>query len=153
MVVEDLATILDKAQMEHYYSYTLSKAVDDKEGFMWCLTPGCDYAFAFNLEPEEEGGEAPPTDFECEKCRKVYCVSCKVTWHEGKTCEQNIAENGDNPDEKLFEELAKDNKYKKCPHCDRWVERSEGCIHMSCRCGKDFCYQCGTKWEGKCRWS
>ena len=30
-----------------------------------------------------------------------------------------------------------------CPHCSSLVERSSGCNHMTCKCGGDFCYQCG----------
>ena len=30
-----------------------------------------------------------------------------------------------------------------CPHCSVLVERSAGCLHMTCTCGKEFCYICG----------
>jgi hypothetical protein len=42
--------------------------------------------------------------------------------------------------------MAKDKNWKPCPGpgCGHLVERSEGCNHMHCRCGCDFCYQCGT---------
>ena len=37
----------------------------------------------------------------------------------------------------------KGQKFKQCPKCNFWVEKSEGCDHMSCRCGQMFCYKCG----------
>lgn len=40
-------------------------------------------------------------------------------------------------------------KIKQCPHCSFWVERTLGCDHMKCRCGRDFCYKCGGI-HGKC---
>ena len=39
-------------------------------------------------------------------------------------------------------------KTQACPRCFVLVERSEGCNHMHCRCGADFCWLCG---EAECR--
>ncbi len=33
-----------------------------------------------------------------------------------------------------------------CPHCYALVQRSEGCNHMTCLCGKEFCYFCGESY-------
>ena len=33
-----------------------------------------------------------------------------------------------------------------CPACLRVVQRSEGCNHMTCLCGCEFCFGCGNKW-------
>mmetsp|Transcript_71436 Transcript_71436/g.141640 ORF Transcript_71436/g.141640 Transcript_71436/m.141640 type:complete len:174 (-) Transcript_71436:212-733(-) len=30
-----------------------------------------------------------------------------------------------------------------CPHCAVLVQRSEGCQHMTCTCGGEFCFICG----------
>ena len=30
-----------------------------------------------------------------------------------------------------------------CPKCEWWVHRTEGCDHITCQCGHNFCYQCG----------
>lgn len=38
-------------------------------------------------------------------------------------------------------------KYKKCYGCSRVVERNQGCPHMTCKCGSQFCYYCAGKWE------
>ena len=34
-------------------------------------------------------------------------------------------------------------KFKICPKCKFWVEKNQGCNHMKCRWGTDFCYLCG----------
>ena len=31
---------------------------------------------------------------------------------------------------------------KQCPNCRQLVERSEGCAHISCVCGADWCFNC-----------
>lgn len=36
--------------------------------------------------------------------------------------------------------------WQRCPQCGVCVERLSGCRHMVCRCGCEFCYDCGTRW-------
>lgn len=45
--------------------------------------------------------------------------------------------------EELFEQFVKGKNFKQCPKCRRWVEKTQGCDHMTCRCGGEFCYKCG----------
>ncbi|GMR30879.1 hypothetical protein PMAYCL1PPCAC_01074, partial [Pristionchus mayeri] len=33
-----------------------------------------------------------------------------------------------------------------CPKCHLLMQRSEGCNHLTCSCGMEFCYRCGNKW-------
>jgi hypothetical protein len=33
--------------------------------------------------------------------------------------------------------------------CYKWIQKNQGCDHMTCRCGNQFCYQCGGKWPHK----
>ena len=42
-----------------------------------------------------------------------------------------------------FEELG----WKRCPKCSRFVERSHGCIHMTCLCRNEFCMTCLRAWK------
>ncbi|KAM2993604.1 hypothetical protein FF2_045682 [Malus domestica] len=44
-------------------------------------------------------------------------------------------------------ELAKKNKWRRCPTCKFIVEKNEGCLHITCRCGYEFCYACGKYWR------
>jgi hypothetical protein len=47
---------------------------------------------------------------------------------------------------KKFLEVAEDGKWKRCEKCGNMIERTEGCNHMECRCGYEFCYYCGETW-------
>jgi hypothetical protein len=44
-----------------------------------------------------------------------------------------------------FLELARNNHWKRCPGCQRMVEREDGCFYMSCSCRTRFCYECGME--------
>ncbi|KAL0012733.1 hypothetical protein SO802_007841 [Lithocarpus litseifolius] len=80
------------------------------------------------------------------------CVSdsqlCSVPWHSGVDCEEFQRLNGDEKgrDDLIFRELAKEKKWRRCPLCKYYVERTEGCLHMTCRCAFQFCYGCGAQW-------
>ena len=36
-----------------------------------------------------------------------------------------------------------------CPKCRHGIQKSEGCDHMRCRCGAEFCFICGADYQGK----
>ena len=42
---------------------------------------------------------------------------------------------------------ARRNHWRPCPQCHHMIELFEGCRHMTCKCGFEFCYTCGTPWE------
>ncbi|MFN9955782.1 MAG: Rcat domain-containing protein [bacterium] len=43
----------------------------------------------------------------------------------------------------------KGQNFKQCYNCKFWVEKTEGCDHMTCKCGAEFCYICGGEY-GAC---
>jgi hypothetical protein len=45
-----------------------------------------------------------------------------------------------------LEELMRLEGWKRCPQCGTGVERTQGCRHIVCVCGGEFCYQCGEVW-------
>ncbi len=38
--------------------------------------------------------------------------------------------------------------WKPCPTCKEMIEKEDGCDHMQCECGHEFCYQCGRSYTG-----
>ena len=59
------------------------------------------------------------------------------------SCKEYQVNSREDENDHAFMKMAKGKKFKQCSKCKFWVEKSEGCDHMRCRCGKDFCYKCG----------
>ncbi|OMO70521.1 Zinc finger, RING-type [Corchorus capsularis] len=86
---------------------------------------------------------------ECLSCNRLFCAQCHVPWHVGIDCEefQKLNEDERGREDIMLRNLAKENKWIKCPSCHMMVEKTEGCIHMTCRCKFEFCYRCGAEWS------
>lgn len=87
---------------------------------------------------------------ECKQCHKLFCIECRVPWHIGMSCQeyQRRAPQLHSVDAK-FHLLAKNSRWKRCTKCKHMIELAEGCNHMTCRCGFEFCYVCGAEWKNK----
>ncbi|CAH8267529.1 unnamed protein product [Arabidopsis lyrata] len=86
----------------------------------------------------------------CYKCGELFCINCKVPWHSNLSC-NDYKRLGPNPttDDLKFQALANQNLWRQCRNCRYMIdELSEGCISVTCRCGQNFCYQCGAKAGG-----
>ncbi|KAI5202836.1 hypothetical protein E4T39_04567 [Aureobasidium subglaciale] len=57
------------------------------------------------------------------------------------------------PDTKRLVDMAKEKGWQRCHNCKAMVELKEGCNHMTCRCGADFCMICASPWKTcECPW-
>ncbi|KAI0834070.1 hypothetical protein F5Y06DRAFT_177752 [Hypoxylon sp. FL0890] len=83
---------------------------------------------------------------ECDSCHTKVCCDCNNRWHGSGPCP---------PDEETNQILqqAKEEGWQRCYNCRNMVELKEGCNHMTCRCGAEFCMICGLKWKTcECPW-
>ncbi|KAF5732087.1 E3 ubiquitin-protein ligase [Tripterygium wilfordii] len=96
-----------------------------------------------------DDGGVTVTSSECPNCRRLFCAQCKVAWHAGMTCSEFEKFKGgeSKKEDKMVMKLVKKKKWKRCPNCSFYVDKISGCIHISCRCGFEFCYRCGSKWS------
>lgn len=77
----------------------------------------------------------------CSNCKKPTCTLRKQGSHQGE-CSSTTADYE-------FREVARKNGWQQCPNCGHMVALVEGCDHMTCICGRDFCYICG---KNDCRY-
>lgn len=81
----------------------------------------------------------------CHECQFIWCFRCHAPWHKGLTCKD--FKRGS----KMFKKWTKGTtrgvaNARPCPKCKVFIQRLEGCDHMSCpRCRTSFCYLCGEK--------
>ncbi|KAG2688100.1 hypothetical protein I3843_09G078600 [Carya illinoinensis] len=86
---------------------------------------------------------------ECPVCQRFICVECGVPWHSSMSCEeyQNLPlEERDSADITLYR-LAQSKRWRRCQQCRRMIELAQGCYHMTCWCGHEFCYSCGAEYR------
>ncbi|WOG94160.1 hypothetical protein DCAR_0313453 [Daucus carota subsp. sativus] len=83
---------------------------------------------------------------ECPMCHRLFCAKCKVPWHSEITCRefQKLHKDEREREDIMLMQLAKKKKWARCSKCKFYVERTEGCLAMRCRCGHTFCYNCGA---------
>lgn len=72
---------------------------------------------------------------ECPDCNRLFCAQCKVPWHSGISCAefQKLKKDERSNEDIMLMNLAKTNKWMRCPVCKFYVERSQGCLFMRCR--------------------
>lgn len=90
----------------------------------------------------------------CIACKRSFCTECRFPWHKKLTCEEFQNAKETEKDDLKLEKLAKKKKWQQCPKCKVYVEKTQGCLHITCRCKYEFCYRCGAEWhdthDGNC---
>uniref|UniRef100_A0A803MFA9 RING-type domain-containing protein n=1 Tax=Chenopodium quinoa TaxID=63459 RepID=A0A803MFA9_CHEQI len=74
---------------------------------------------------------------ECPSCFRLFCAQCKVGWHADIGCAeyQSLSKDEREKEDIMLRKLAKTKNWQRCPKCKYYVEKSEGCLYMKCRCG------------------
>ncbi|KAL7629043.1 hypothetical protein AAE478_000561 [Parahypoxylon ruwenzoriense] len=82
----------------------------------------------------------------CGSCQTRVCCDCNNRWHGSGPCPADEETN-------QILQQAKEEGWQRCFNCRNMVELKEGCNHMTCRCGAEFCMICGLKWKTcECPW-
>ena len=82
----------------------------------------------------------------CSACATTTCSVCRLTLtSHAKHC-------GRCPDADMYtrsgvKALAEAEGWTRCPQCRYVIEKTDGCDHMDCLCGCEFCYACGETLE------
>ncbi|KAF8638525.1 hypothetical protein AX17_002068 [Amanita inopinata Kibby_2008] len=122
------------------------------EEYKYCIVPDCKQVYrARNEKDKEKGkekekekdGDATRTQFlPCPTCIELLCTSCLKNAHPGLSCDDKRILDNPHEQEALNDEWAMHNSAKRCPSCQVWIQKREGCNHVICRCGAHICWIC-----------
>ena len=126
---EHCQDLIPKQVFDRWGDALCEAMVLSSKNFSYCLFKDCS---ALLLADEGEGNVAQS---ECPSCRRMFCAQCEVVWHLGVSCDEfqrlGLDERGIQ-DLKLIE-IARSKKWKRCPQCKFYVEKTQGCLHVTCR--------------------
>lgn len=125
-------------------------------GWRWCLAPGCRAGQVHQplldavLEAEgrgkaKKGGKKykkkPKRDeiCICETCGAKACVSCDRLYHDGETCaryQKRVKRQTGAEEEASLAHIGK--ACKKCPKCEKNIEKNGGCDQVRCKFSFSF---------------
>ncbi|KAJ7460952.1 hypothetical protein B0H11DRAFT_2057549 [Mycena galericulata] len=101
--------------------------------FKYCKTPDCSQVYHTNTTE---------TAITCPSCFLSVCSSCDEEGHEGMSCAASRLQRDPGEQERRNDQWARANGVKRCPTCSVWIEKTEGCNHMTCKCGAHICWVC-----------
>ncbi|XP_015885216.3 E3 ubiquitin-protein ligase RSL1 [Ziziphus jujuba] len=135
---------------------SLEKALAEANIFhcdrIYCPFPNCSVL----LDPREclsarasSSSQSDNSCIECPVCQRFICVDCVVPWHSSMSCEeyQSLPLEERDASDITLHRLAQNKKWRRCQQCRRMIELTQGCYHMTCWCGHEFCYSCGAEYR------
>ncbi|XP_030507507.2 E3 ubiquitin-protein ligase RSL1 [Cannabis sativa] len=148
--IESCRSILPKEIVEKWDEALCEALLMECEKF-YCPFNDCSAVLVREIGEEEVIMES-----ECPICHRLFCARCNVVWHSGIGCEdyQRLNEDERGSEDLMVREMANQKNWKRCPRCKFYVERIDGCLHITCRCNYQFCYGCGSQWtetHGSCQ--
>ncbi|PFH50422.1 hypothetical protein AMATHDRAFT_3988 [Amanita thiersii Skay4041] len=109
------------------------------EKFRYCTTPDCPQVYCFKGQKKS---------LTCPSCFVTVCTECHKEAHEGMTCAERALMNDPEEQERRNKEWAQSAGARRCPSCQVWVQKIEGCNHITCHCGAHFCWVCLAHYGG-----
>ncbi|TIA29952.1 hypothetical protein D6C78_09905, partial [Aureobasidium pullulans] len=78
----------------------------------------------------------------CNRCTNLTCNGCLRYAHPGQCSVDHEPKHLE-----LLGKLAKEKGWQQCSACERFLDKSAGCNHITCPCSHQFCYVCGASWR------
>ena len=125
--IDTISSLLPPQFVANYKAKVIERSTQNP---IYCTKPGC----ASFVPPDHITGPLA----KCVKCGFITCKMCRNPEHKGVCLPDK---NGG-----MLMQLAENRNWCQCQRCKSVVERVEGCLHITCDCGHEFCYNCGEKW-------
>lgn len=139
--IEDFEHLLakDHPDLPARYESKLQEYHMEKRFRRYCGVEDC-HTF-LNPDNYEQNDEHKLTTADCPQCNRTTCIFCtKVVFKDmSHNCEPEIT--------KLNKDYSVEARFKNCPYCERPGLLDEGCNHVTCDCGEEWCFICLRKWN------
>ena len=134
--LEFLEDYLQKPLVNKYIKYYCDLRLLQSNDYAKCLKQGCERVIKINKESCYNSSM-------CD-CGFAICNSCQEEAHYPISCDNLETYRAEfNEQALVMMEL------KKCPQCGMGIEKVYGCSHMTCFCGKEFCWDCSGNFNVK----
>ncbi|MQL70537.1 hypothetical protein Taro_002839 [Colocasia esculenta] len=141
VLLVDLRSLLTNDKLEELFRASVAAFVASSGGtYRFCPSPDCPGVYRVTELDAAAGLYA------CSVCLTETCTKCHLEYHPWVSCER-YREFKDNPDVSLEEWRTGKTNVKDCPACGHTIEKTEGCNHIECRCGKHICWECLEQFE------
>ncbi|CAL9224600.1 unnamed protein product [Arabidopsis halleri] len=143
LTLESCSQVLTPKLIEMWKRKMKEDLIPDAEK-IYCPYPRCSVL----MSKTELSSEAEQSNVRaCIKCYGLFCIDCKVPSHSDLSCAEYKRLHPEPPfDDMELKCLANDQMWRQCAECKHMIELSDGCNHITCRCGYEFCYRCGHEW-------
>ncbi|KAK7997053.1 methylitaconate delta2-delta3-isomerase [Apiospora arundinis] len=110
---------------------------------IYCPRPACGaWIKPHRIEKLKDGRRRA----KCGACKTEVCCVCQGKWHRSQDCPTDEAT-------QAVLQQAREKGWQRCYGCREMIELIEGCNHMKCVCGREFCMICGARWKTcECPW-
>eukprot|EP01018_Ginkgo_biloba_P028693 Gb_34264 [translate_table: standard] len=133
VLIADLKSLLSGEQLDDLFRASLGAFVASSKGaYRFCTTPDCPSVYEVS-----DSGRL----FVCGGCSAELCTTCHLEYHPYLSCEK-YREFKQDPDASLKEWCKGKEDVKRCPICGFTIEKTDGCNHINCKCGKHICWVC-----------
>mmetsp|Transcript_1623 Transcript_1623/g.3506 ORF Transcript_1623/g.3506 Transcript_1623/m.3506 type:complete len:545 (+) Transcript_1623:594-2228(+) len=139
IIGEDMfKALVSKPLFDKYCHFVIRSYVERRSAVKWCPFPGCEFAVEYPKETSRI--------IVCQ-CGFSWCFKCGNDAHQPLSCDDLASwkakdtsnAEGTNEDWLLV-------NTKKCPGCQKPIQKNQGCMHMTCTCRHEFCWLCLGAW-------
>ncbi|GAB5373040.1 hypothetical protein AAMO2058_001715900 [Amorphochlora amoebiformis] len=124
-----------KRTEERYDIWVRRSFVETRRDIQCCPRPGCDLALR----------KLKVSDLAKCKCGHSFCFKCLEAPHAPVPCAQYQdfrTRSAGEYQQRLWFQM----NTMQCPRCSVRIEKNRACLHMTCKCGYEWCWACRKEW-------